>query len=154
MGSHGVVDLMSEQPLYLSRSWCRPRCLTRPARHLLTLPSENGMTSMVLKTFTQKWLKPRPSSGFDCRIRAEFARQRQYTLGIQGSRGTSPVRKRPPPYDPPKTLGIGLREGPTRRQFLMSEVPLYLGVVKQAPAPGCLQGYLAHKEYPLRKTLR
>ena len=24
-------------------------------------------------------------------------------------RGTSPIRKRPPPYDPPMTLGIGLR---------------------------------------------
>ena len=24
-------------------------------------------------------------------------------------RGNSPIRKRPPPYDPPKTLGIGLR---------------------------------------------
>ena len=24
-------------------------------------------------------------------------------------RGTSPIRKRPPPCDPPKTLGIGLR---------------------------------------------
>ena len=24
-------------------------------------------------------------------------------------RGTSPIRKRPPPYDPPTTLGIGLR---------------------------------------------
>ena len=26
-----------------------------------------------------------------------------------GYRGTSPIRKRPPPYDPPLTLGIGLR---------------------------------------------
>ena len=24
-------------------------------------------------------------------------------------RGTSPIRKRPPPWDPPRTLGIGLR---------------------------------------------
>ena len=27
----------------------------------------------------------------------------------RGYRGTSPIRKRPPRYDPPKTLGIGPR---------------------------------------------
>ena len=39
-------------------------------------------------------------------------------------RGTSPVRKRPPPYDPPMTLGIGLRQGPRGVRVLISEVPL------------------------------
>jgi hypothetical protein len=41
-------------------------------------------------------------------------------------RGTSPLRKRPTPYDPLITPGIiSLRWGPTRVRFLMSEVPLH-----------------------------
>jgi len=39
-------------------------------------------------------------------------------------RSTSPIRKRPPPYDPPTALDLGLRLGPTRGRFLMSEVYL------------------------------
>ena len=39
-------------------------------------------------------------------------------------RGTSPIRKRPPPYDPPTTLGIGIRQGPRGVRFLVCEVPL------------------------------
>ena len=34
---------------------------------------------------------------------------RQDPRGAALYRGTSPIRKRPPPYDPPTTLGIGLR---------------------------------------------
>ena len=49
-------------------------------------------------------------------------------------RGTSPIRKRPPPYDPPSTLGTGLRLGPRGGRFHMSEVPLY------APAEGLCPG--------------
>ena len=41
-------------------------------------------------------------------------------------RGTSPIRKRPPPHDPPTTPGKGLRLGPRGVGFLMSEVPLHL----------------------------
>ena len=37
-------------------------------------------------------------------------------------RGTSPMRKRPPPSDPPRALGIGLRWGPRGVRFLVSEV--------------------------------
>ena len=33
-------------------------------------------------------------------------------LGPRAYRGTSLIRKRPPPSDPPRTLGIGLRLGP------------------------------------------
>ena len=44
-------------------------------------------------------------------------RPRQY-------RSISPIRKRPPPYDPRTTLGIGLREGPSGVRFLLSEVLL------------------------------
>ena len=33
------------------------------------------------------------------------------------------IRKRPPPWDPPRTLGIGLRWGPRGVHFLVSEVP-------------------------------
>jgi len=40
-------------------------------------------------------------------------------------RGTSLIRNSPPPLDPPGTLGIGLRQGPRRGVFLMSEAPLY-----------------------------
>jgi len=41
-------------------------------------------------------------------------------------RDTSPIRRRPPPQDPPRTLGIGLLQGPTGGLFLMGEVPLYV----------------------------
>jgi hypothetical protein len=40
-------------------------------------------------------------------------------------RGTSPIRKRSTPYDPPTTLGTGLRQVPRGVRFRMSEVPLY-----------------------------
>ena len=30
-------------------------------------------------------------------------------VGVHAYRGTFPIRKRPPPWDPPQTLGIGLR---------------------------------------------
>ena len=40
-------------------------------------------------------------------------------------RGTSPIRKRPPSQDPPRTLGIGIRQGPKGLRFLVSEVPLH-----------------------------
>ena len=40
-------------------------------------------------------------------------------------RGTSLIRKRPPPQDPPRTLGIGLQWGPRWVHSLISEVPLY-----------------------------
>ena len=40
-------------------------------------------------------------------------------------RGTSPIRKHPPPYDPRRLLGKFIREGPRGVRFLMSEVPLY-----------------------------
>ena len=39
-------------------------------------------------------------------------------------RDISPIKKRPPPEDPPRTLGIGLLKGPTGGVSLMSEVPL------------------------------
>ena len=45
---------------------------------------------------------------------------------LDAYRGTSPIRKRPPPLDPPRNLGIGLRLGPKGWHFLMSEVPLYV----------------------------
>jgi len=40
-------------------------------------------------------------------------------------RGTLFIRKRPTPFDPPMTLGIGLRQGPSGRWLLVSEVPHY-----------------------------
>ena len=41
-------------------------------------------------------------------------------------RCASPIRKGPSPHDLPRTLGIGLRQGPRGVRFLMtSEVPLY-----------------------------
>ena len=39
-------------------------------------------------------------------------------------RVTSPIRKRPPPYDPPMTPGISLQQGPRRVRFFISEVAL------------------------------
>ena len=44
--------------------------------------------------------------------------------GFQLDRGTSPIRKCPPPLEPPRTLDIGLRYGPRVMRFLVSEVPL------------------------------
>ena len=44
----------------------------------------------------------------------------------QEYRGTSPIKKRPPPYDPFMTLGMGLQLGPRGERFLTSEVPLYI----------------------------
>jgi len=40
-------------------------------------------------------------------------------------RGTSLIRKRPPPYDHHRAPGMVLLQGPRRRRFLMSEAPLY-----------------------------
>ena len=45
-------------------------------------------------------------------------------LGGYVYRGTSLIKKRPPPEDPPRTLGTGLRKGPRGVRFLVSEVPL------------------------------
>jgi hypothetical protein len=44
-------------------------------------------------------------------------------------RGTSLIRKRPPPHNPPVTLGIGLQQGHGGVIFLVSEVPLYRGIL-------------------------
>jgi len=46
--------------------------------------------------------------------------------GYRSYRSTSPIRKRPPPQDPPSTLGIGLRKGPRGVCLLLSEVLLYM----------------------------
>ena len=43
-------------------------------------------------------------------------------------KGTLLIRKRPPPYDHHRSLGIGLLWSPTGGLFLMSEVPLGLQV--------------------------
>ena len=36
---------------------------------------------------------------------------------------SSPIRQRPPPWDPPRTPGIGLRQGPRGVRFLIREIP-------------------------------
>ena len=41
-------------------------------------------------------------------------------------RGTSLIRKRSPPYEPPMTLGMVLLQSPGGRCFIMSEIPLYM----------------------------
>ena len=41
-----------------------------------------------------------------------------------GLQGYLAHKKLPPPQDHRRALGIGLLQGPRRRQFLMSEVPL------------------------------
>ena len=46
-------------------------------------------------------------------------------FGFDLYRGTSLIRNCSPPEDHRRVLGIGLRQGPRGRLFLMSEVPLY-----------------------------
>ena len=48
-------------------------------------------------------------SGFWFRFPDAWFRARHTLMESFGYRGTSPIRKRPPPYDPTTTLGIGLR---------------------------------------------
>ena len=43
-------------------------------------------------------------------------------------KGTSPIKKRPTPQDPPRTPSIGLRYGYRVVRFLVSDVPLYVGI--------------------------
>ena len=51
--------------------------------------------------------------------------------GLCTYRGASPIRKRSPPSDLPRTLGIGLRQGARGVRFLVSEVPLYISAPRQ-----------------------
>ena len=44
---------------------------------------------------------------------------------LRQHRGTSLMKKRPPPQDPCRALGMVLHQGPKRRRFLVSEVPLH-----------------------------
>ena len=70
-----------------------------------------------------------------------------------GKGGTSPIRKRQLSQDPPRTLSIGLPQGPRGMRFLVTEVPLYLSDVGHADGLD-LQGYLTHKNHPPRRTLQ
>ena len=56
----------------------------------------------------------------------------------KGYRGTSSMRKRHPPYDPPTTLAIGLRYVSRGVRFLMSEVPLYRAPSKEIESRPCV----------------
>ena len=56
-------------------------------------------------------------------------------------RGTSLISNCPPPLDHRRALCIGLPQGPRRRLFLMSEVPLYVvsptgraGILRHTPS--------------------
>ena len=57
------------------------------------------------------------------------SQRRHRTLHVQKDvlpyRGTSPIRKRPPPKEPPRTLGIGLRRGSRGVRSVVGEVPPY-----------------------------
>ena len=44
---------------------------------------------------------------------------------MRAYRGNSLIRHSPPLWDHHRVLGIVLLQGPRRRQFLLSEVPLY-----------------------------
>ena len=56
-------------------------------------------------------------------------------------RATSSIRKRPPPWDPRRTLGIGPRESFRERRAFMGEVPLYISLFGQSSlvSPGALE---------------
>ena len=67
-----------------------------------------------------------------CLLRAELARSAggprevaaREEVCVQVYWYTSPIIKRPPPWDPPTTLRMSLWWGPRELRFLMSEVPL------------------------------
>jgi len=59
-------------------------------------------------------------------------RSQPYSLGAcseDAYRGTSLIRKRPPPYDHHRPLGVSLLYGPRGGHFLMIELPLYMAAV-------------------------
>jgi hypothetical protein len=92
-------------------------CGLRPAR---PGPARLGMRLEPLELSTPCYLRaPPPQSNY---------------------RGTSLTKKRPPPWDPPQTLGIGYGGFPRRGRFLMSEVPPYLQTVN---CPSKFQEYIA-----------
>jgi len=81
-------------------------------------PPESGYEASKVDS-----LKPRKCIHLGA-LRAQIPTQSRTTV-FHAYRGTSLIRKRPPPYDPPMTLGLDLRLGPRGVRFLVSEVPLY-----------------------------
>ena len=70
------------------------------------------------------------SSGVGRRVGESLKRECHYICKKKGffsfrrwCRGTSLIRKRPPPQDHPRTLNLGLRLGSGEVRFLISEVP-------------------------------
>jgi len=55
-----------------SRGTAPRHCRLPPRKKSMPLPSGEGTTYTVLKTFVQKWLKPWPVSGRDCLLYSEF----------------------------------------------------------------------------------
>jgi len=64
-----------------------------------------GLTVKVLKV-----------KGVGCRVCG--LESRDLESGFVACRGTSPIERRPPPWVPPRTLGIGLQQGPGGVVFL------------------------------------
>jgi hypothetical protein len=54
---------------------------------------------------------------------------------------TLSAKKRPPPKDRRRAIGIGLVKGPRVGRFLLSEVPLYLADEKVPPPRSLQQAY-------------
>jgi len=83
----------------------------RQPLHRICAGNSRLLKSTHILTFDARRALPRPSSG-------KLACFNPY-------RGTSLIRKRHPPWDRRRIIGIGLLVGPRRWCFLMSERPLY-----------------------------
>ena len=95
-------------------------------RHISDLPLKVSTVTQVIRgsTFAEV-----PNQRF-----APEARLTPYMGGVRREltvcshihmyRGTSRITNRYPPWDPPRTLGIGRRSGPSGLRFLVGEVAL------------------------------
>ena len=76
-----------------------------------------------------------------------YLAHKRLILGLH--RGTELLRKRPPSWDPPRTLGMGLRWGPRGVRFLMSDNRRTLELALQN-GPACCFRRTALREFSAR----
>jgi hypothetical protein len=173
-----VRFLVSEVPLW--RDWYFIAKQPAPAPHLAHPEGCAALRIVLVTVLRVSHSCEHFPDGFDLHLRL-CASSRPLPSVARGScpptdprllrmpyRDTSHIRKRPPPYDPPRTLGIDLLQGPRGGGVLMSEVPLYgrsvlvtgnsrviavtLQKCRGTRITG-VQGYLAHRKMPPPRAL-